>query len=84
MALGFNEAIFMKATEKEGVMEIISEFQKVTNIPLEIEETTFMDRQTGIAINGKEFNKQPYIESWSGYVARVKEYLFDLIIKEVA
>ena len=84
MALGINEAIFMEAKEREEVMKIISAFQRVTNIPLEIEETTFMDRQTGIAINGKKFDKQPYIEPWSGYVARVKEYLFDLIIKEVA
>lgn len=88
--MSYNGAAFMDAKENDEIMQILSAFQRCTNIALDVKPSTFEcggfydpiyeGKQTGFIINGKEFRKEPCIETWKGYVARIKGYLFDMMI----
>ena len=90
--MGYNGAAFVSDKENKEIVSMLDRFTNKTNMPLVIQKSTFKcggfydpiyeGRQTGFIINGKEFRKEPCVESWGGYVNRIQSYLFNLLMED--
>lgn len=88
--MSYNEAAFFDGKERDQIDDILLRFERKTDIPLKIEISRFKSgdlydpsldgKQIGYIINGNEFRKEPCVESWNGYVNRIKSYLFNILI----